>query len=149
MEGIFRKFTEAFQKGYKLGWDEYDDDMDGFGEGDEGMYGRHTHAMMNGLYAFGGILAKSGMEFAIADPCGCGDPLHEAVCFRRPGDSLVMAAWVFEGLWRNQGSMDLYVDFCQGLADGSESLGDADWGISELGDMDEERWEYLCSGGGG
>lgn len=140
--GLFSRFPTVFQRGYKLGWEEYDGDEVDDENGDQ--WGRHIHAFEQGMWEFAQVLDKAGFEAQVYDLCGCGDPLHNMVCFRRPGEPTVMGAMIWDGLWHG-GTHELNEEFCEGLADGSESLGDF-WNVTEVAEMDDDEWEAIRDG---
>ncbi len=146
MRGLFGKFPDRFQEGYKLGWEEYDGDELDEEAGDR--WGQHIHGFENGLWTFSHVLEKAGFETQVYDVCGCGDPLHQVICFRRPGETILMAVRVWDGLWHHEypGSGDLNEEFCQGLADGSESLPDDAWEVAEVAEIDDDEWEAIRDG---
>lgn len=142
MKGLIGKFPEIFRKGYGIGWTEYEPwDVD---EEPGDKWGWHIHGLENGLWEFSIALDKAGFEAMVYDLCGCGDPLHLAVVFRRD-DGPVMAVRVWDGLWRDDGSHDLRQDYCEALAAGDDDLPDDAWEAIEL-DVDDDEWQAIMAG---
>lgn len=144
MKGVLAKFPSAFKKGYAFGWMEYDaNDVDGEA-GDR--WGQHINGLEQGLVNFAILLEKSGFETTVYDVCGCGDPLHLTVVFRRPGESTVLGIQVWDGLWHDEGSYDLNEDLCVDLAEGDGVLPDDAWTVVELPEMDDDEWSDVIDG---
>lgn len=142
MKGLIGKFPEIFRKGYGIGWTQYEPrDVD---EEPGDKWGWHINGLENGLWEFSIALDKAGFEAMVYDLCGCGDPLHLAVVFRRD-DGPVMAVRVWDGLWRGDGSYDLRQDYCEALAAGDDELPDDAWEAIEL-DVDDDEWQAIMAG---
>lgn len=144
MKGLISKFPTTFKKGYGVGWSEYET-----GELDEeagDRWGQHINGLENGLWQYAMLLEKAGFETQVYDVCGCGDPLHLATVFRRPGNEAVWGVQVWDGLWHDDGSYDLNEDFCVELAEGSAVIPDDGWTAFELPEMTDEEWEGIVEG---
>jgi len=143
MKGLLAKFTSAFQKGYALGWGEYEPtDMD---EEADDLFGQHIDSVLEGYYSFANELDKAGFQVHIDETCGilgggCGDPLHRAVFFRgRDGSSWQIGADPYLCITP---SNELDTERCIGLADGSIPLGEDEWGVC-VSDLRDEDWETI------
>ena len=141
MRGLIGKFPGIFKKGYAVGWNEYESDEMDEEAGD--MWGQHIRGLEEGLWQFAALLTKAGFETQLYDLCGCGDPLHLAVCFR--ADGVTMAVRIWDGIWRDEGSYDLKEDFCRAIAEGRETVPEDAWEVVDYA-MDDEEWAAIMEG---
>lgn len=150
MKPIVDSFPKKFQEFYSDAWRHADEEFYEIPETpDDEAWMRHGFALQHAWYAFAEILSRAGAEACVTDRsvCGCGDPAHNIIVFRRPGESGWYELGVPYWIWEDPPMTGhVNVEFCRNFAAGLDEIADNQWGLNAYKGLSEEEWHSLCFG---